>query len=86
MNLVIPSESIPRKDAVAVGQQQAVNAQVATHSKPSVGLAFSWIGKSDLISKFHYHTFKKNFNLLIEKSLNSKFFTFKANPFLPFYL
>ena len=86
MNLVIPSESIPRKDAVAVGQQQAVNAQVATHSKPSVGLAFSWIGKSDLISKFHYHTFKKIFNLLIEKSLNSKFFTFKANPFSPFYL
>ena len=44
--LVIPPEGIPRKNAVAVGQQQTVDTQVATHGKPAIGLALAGVRKS----------------------------------------
>ena len=53
-NLRLVAKAIPGKDAVAVSQQQAVDAQVATYRKTSVVIAVMRIGKINLFRIFIY--------------------------------
>ena len=52
--LRLVAKAIPGKDAVAVSQQQAVDAQVATYRKTSVIIAVMRIGKINLFRIFIY--------------------------------
>ena len=52
--LRLVAKAIPGKDAVAVSQQQAVDAQVATYRKTSVFIAVMRIGKINLFRIFIY--------------------------------
>ena len=55
--LAAVAEGVPRKDAVGVGKQQPVYAQVASDGKQSVGIAQPWVGKSyDFFVESVYHS------------------------------
>ena len=43
---VFGTESIPREDAPTIRQQQTLGAQIASHSKQSIGFAFLRVGKA----------------------------------------
>lgn len=46
---VVAAEGVPGEDAVAVGQQQAVDAQVAAYGYAAVGVAVVWVGEPEVV-------------------------------------
>ena len=48
-NGVVAAEGVPGEDAVAVGQQQAVDAQVAAYGYAAVGVAVVWVGEPEVV-------------------------------------
>ena len=46
---VVAAEGVPREDAVAVGQQQAVDAQVAAYGYAAVSIAEARVGEPQVV-------------------------------------
>ena len=55
--LILVTEGKPGEDAVLIGQQKSVYAEVAPNGKASVVVGQRWIGKPQSVVKLENHAF-----------------------------
>lgn len=72
MGLIVVAEAVPGEDAVTIGQQQTVNAEVAAHGYESVVFAPMRVGKPKSFIELYHHKFCKVTKNFLKKMRNLK--------------